>query len=461
MSRRQAIIGHLQLFGKILLKQLNQTYTHIQQQHSHTHSTSTGTSSLETTAAFPTTASTTTTTTLISSSSLSHLRTHKSTADSLRQMATTAVAAVTGIVAVATAVTTAVTAAAVATLAKIEGKSSDDSKHPQQQQQDMSTYLPFIFPNTPSFVVSSRTGLRGSLAQQGGRERQGQDRLPCVSTTMGPRPSILPLTSIHQFISSITSTSLPVSVTNTADTIATSGTGTATGTLVRGQVLNFRGTSHHQGFLILLPDLDEDLILDLTPTLERIYGSPLHPTPSGEDDIDAGLTIVLFEEDEVPKKLWTLTIPRPVGSVLPRGRVRPGQEKERRRGKRREGQFRDVSGGGYGAGCSSGGGGGGGMGWEVDEQSVVVLRHWVSAVWDAYDRWDRYRERWLMIGVGDGSCNGETGYTWEAESCSSSSSSSGSRSGGGYEVMDLEDCRTEPRVSSLLKSINRLNGLVT
>ncbi|KAK3826944.1 MAG: hypothetical protein JOS17DRAFT_832364 [Linnemannia elongata] len=313
MSRRQAIIGHLQLFGKILLKQLNQTYTHIQQQHPHTHSSSTGASSLETTATFPTTATTTT----ISPYSLSHLRTHESTTDSLRQMATTAVAAVTGVVAVAAAVTTAVKAVA-ATVARIPLESSDDSEHPQQQKQhqqkDMSTNLPFIFPETPSFIESSRTGLKGSLAKQGGREGQGQDRLPCVSTTMGPRPSILPLTSIHQFISSITSTPLPVSVTNTTDTTATSGTvGTGAGTLVRGQVLNFRGTSHHQGFLILFPDLDEDLILDLTPTLERIYGSPLHPTTSEEDDIDVGLTIVLFEEDEVPKKMWTLTIPRPVG----------------------------------------------------------------------------------------------------------------------------------------------------
>lgn len=112
-------------------------------------------------------------------------------------------------------------------------------------------------------------------------------------------------------------------------------------------------------------------------------------------------------------------------------------------GRRREGLFRDVSGSGFGVGIGSGS-----LGWEVDQQGVVVLRHWISAVWNAYDRWGQYRERWLS------SRSEEIGEKWDL--CRIGNSS-------GYgEVMDVEeDCRTEPRVSSLLKSLHRLNGLVT
>jgi hypothetical protein len=232
--------------------------------------------------------------------------------------------------------------------------------------------------------------------------------------------------------------------TDITDTASTPTIGArARAALLRGQVLHFRSTSHNQGYLIILPELDEDLTLDLTPLLESIYVCPLYPTSQDENDIDAGLTVVLFEEDEVPAKTWTLTIPRPVGSVLPRTNAQPGQEKERGKGRRREGLFRDISGSGCGVGM-----GRGGMGWEMDEQGVVVLRHWVSAVWDAYDRWDRYRERWLS------SSNEEIGE--ESGLCRSGNSS-------GYgELNHVEDdCRTEPRVSSLLKSLSRLNGLLT
>ncbi|KAK3844056.1 MAG: hypothetical protein J3R72DRAFT_489189 [Linnemannia gamsii] len=273
MSRRQAIIGHLQLFGKILLKQFNQTYSHIQQQHPHSHP-----------------------------SSSSHSSSNSVSSSSLETTTGSRVVAVT-------------TAASIDTGPR---PGSGDS----HQKQETQIFLPFIFPAIPSFIETSRSpALALSSQRQQAAHAQLQhlqtklDRLPLVSTTMGLRPSILPLSSIHHLISSIvfssssssSSTSTTTSMTTTAPTIATT---TVTTTLLQGLVLNFRSPSHHQGFFILLPDMDQDLVLDLTPLIHSLYGDPDH-IPDEEQDIDAFLTIVLFEEDEVPKKSWTLLIPRP------------------------------------------------------------------------------------------------------------------------------------------------------
>ena len=80
----------------------------------------------------------------------------------------------------------------------------------------------------------------------------------------------------------------------------------------------------------------------------------------------------------------------------------------------------------------AGGSGVGGMIWEVDEQSIVVLRHWSAALWNEYDRWEKWVDRTSSFSFSDS-----------------------------LDVMRIETCcGTEPRVSSLLKYLNTLNTLV-
>lgn len=145
-------------------------------------------------------------------------------------------------------------------------------------------------------------------------------------------------------------------------------------------MLLFPGTCHRSAYFVFFPDPAADLVLDLTQHFESIFRSDdngFHQDP--EDALDDILNIYLYEEDEPPpKRIWTLTISRPLDSMdLPKPKMRSD------RGRR---HVLDISGiasvdsdGGRCRGTSENGGTQR-MAWKLGRDSELGLRHWVMAL---------------------------------------------------------------------------------
>jgi hypothetical protein len=195
-------------------------------------------------------------------------------------------------------------------------------------------------------------------------------------------------------------------------------------------MLLFPGTCHRSAYFVFFPDPAADLVLDLTQHFESIFRSDdngFHQDP--EDSLDEILNIYLYEEDEPPpKRIWTLTISRPPDSMdLPKPKMRSD------RGRR---HVLDISGiasvDSDGGGCrgTSENGGTQRMAGKLGRDSELGLRHWIMAL--------------------RSSTNALLGRDLSA-----------SENAAENQWLTLNTLENEPRIATLIRSINTLDALVT
>ncbi|KAG0020947.1 hypothetical protein BGZ80_003312 [Entomortierella chlamydospora] len=197
---------------------------------------------------------------------------------------------------------------------------------------------------------------------------------------------------------------------------------------VTTNTLFFPGTCHRSAYLVFLPDPSSNLVVDFGPLIDSTFKEFYDPDDEDPEDkeLEDFLTIYLFEEDEIEMErrkrektfTWTITIPRPPDSIaLPRPKIFPGQERERGKGwgRRRQGRWH-----GKGHYCL------GGKAMDVDAE--YALRHWIaslsnntSTLQNEIHIYDSVTDEWLRT----------------------------------------ETYETEPRIAALIRSINKLDNLVT
>ncbi|KAI8597340.1 hypothetical protein EDD21DRAFT_385701 [Dissophora ornata] len=241
-----------------------------------------------------------------------------------------------------------------------------------------------------------------------------------ILASSSPQVTILSPSSIHKHASAYssllprTTTTSTTSLDNTSNSTAKIETNAAVllppppppPTVPLGtSVLFFPSTCHRSGYIVFLPDPAADLVLDLTPFVENIFRDNNDPTRNADEE-DDGLTIFLFEEDEIPKRTWTFTIPRPPESVLPKVRMTPGQERERGKGRGRQGLYLGVT-------------------WELGVYAGFELRHWIATLNDT----------WKQKEV--------PGFIYDED-----------------EWLRTETYETEPRLAGIVRAINSLEQLL-
>ncbi|KAF9433393.1 hypothetical protein BGZ76_009509 [Entomortierella beljakovae] len=198
---------------------------------------------------------------------------------------------------------------------------------------------------------------------------------------------------------------------------------------INTNTLFFPGTCRRSAFLVFIPDPMSDLVLDVGPLIESTFKEYMEEEElifEEDEELSDIFNVYLFEEDELEMKRlrrektfsWKITIPRPPESAaLPRPKFLPGQERELGKGwrYRRQGQWH-----GQGYYCL------GGKPWDV--MTEYGLRHWIASL---NEPTSLRHNRVVQVGNAQG------------------------------EWMRYETFETEPKIASLVRSINKLDALVT
>ncbi|KAF9105831.1 hypothetical protein BGX27_009420 [Mortierella sp. AM989] len=275
------------------------------------------------------------------------------------------------------------------------------------------------------YLIPELTPLDSSLPSSKQQLYRSRSTSPVSSSSL-PQVSILTPSSLYKYASTYSSPTIFNTTTTLAEPVTSAALSSAVSPITTN-TLFFPGTCHHSAYLVFLPDPTSDLVLDFAPLIKSTFKEYCGPLDDPEDDkLEDFLTIYLFEEDEIEMARrkrektfsWTVTIPRPPDSIaLPRPKAIPGQERERGKGwsRRRQGRWH-----GRGHYCL------GGKAMDVDIE--YGLRHWIGSL-----------------------NNTKSTLLYETHRHDTATD----------ECLRTETYETESRIAALVRSINKLDTLVT